>query len=343
MTTSTATDAVDVVERVLAVRGWPDRVAELAVAARVPRSEPTGLARALEQGELIRTYAFRGGAYLLRPDDAAALHAVRTCTRVWETDRYQRQAGFSMQDWAPFRELVREALAPGPLTRSEIAARLRGDPRLRHLADAALGGGADTLYKPLHWWGEICFGPARDREATFQLVPAAARRPVPDLDDAGREAVRRYLRGYGPASTENVEYWLAKGLSAPRRRVAGWLADLESVAVEVDGVRRHLLEADLEAVRATEPTDTVRLLPGYDPWVLGAGTADGLVVPTARRAPVTRGSDVVVRGGLVSGTWRARDEVVAVTWFSEAGAPPTAALEEEARRLGRARVTIESD
>jgi hypothetical protein len=77
----------------------------------------------------------------------------------------------------------------------------------------------------------------------------------------------------------------------------------------------------------------VRLLPGYDQWVLGPGTADPHVVPPGRRALVTRQANLVIAGGVVSGTWSLTDGAVVVDWFAEAGPPPRKRLAAEVARL----------
>lgn len=81
----------------------------------------------------------------------------------------------------------------------------------------------------------------------------------------------------------------------------------------------------------------MRLLPGFDQYVLGPGTADGHVVPPARRAVVSRQagwiSPVVVAGGHVCGTWDLDGDRVGIEWFGEAGKPPRRALADEVARL----------
>ena len=77
----------------------------------------------------------------------------------------------------------------------------------------------------------------------------------------------------------------------------------------------------------------MRLLPGYDQWVLGPGTADAHVVPPARRALVSRQANIVIAGGVVSGTWSLTDDQVVAAWFAEAGPPPQEALADEVARL----------
>lgn len=330
-----AHSAVEVGTRVLAVRGWPAEAADLAVCVRQATPDPGGLERALDAGEMVRSYAFRGGSYAFTPGIAALVLSVRTATRIWETRRWQQQGGFALEDWEPLREEVRTALGDGPMTREEIAARLAETP-LAHLSAAATGTGADSLYKPLHWWGDICFGPQRNGRSTFRLLRGDPDWPgLPAVDDAGRELVARYLGSYGPATAANLHYWFTEGLGVPRRRLTGWLTDLgDEVSVEDGGGQEaYVLRADRDALRTAEPTRTVRLLPAFDPWILGPGTADARLIDPGRRSLFSRGAGPVVRGGVVVGTWRLRAGRVVVSCFADAGDVPVAALEAEVQRL----------
>jgi hypothetical protein len=117
----------------------------------------------------------------------------------------------------------------------------------------------------------------------------------------------------------------------------GRLADLgdEVAEVSVDAGPAYALAADLDALQSAEPSDVVRLLPGFDPWVMGPGTADPRVIAPERRALASRGSNLVIWRGVVSGTWRIRGTDVMVSWFSEAGMAPTSAIDRELRRLAR--------
>jgi len=334
---TSGTSVTDVVRRVVALRGWPFDLADLAVRVRQSPPASGGLEKALADGELVRSYAFRGGSYVFTPEIGAALLALRSSTRIWEQHRFQRQGGFALDDWEPFRDAVRTALADGPRTRAEIRDHLLAIPALRHLEPGTLGAGADTLYKPLHWWGDISFGPHRDGQSTFRLLSGDPRWPgLPDVDDAGRRAVALYLGAYGPATVDNLTYWLTEGLGVRRRQVLGWLADLgaDVTTVSVDGVDAYALTADLDELSTAEPLDSVRLLPGFDPWVMGPGTADPRIVAPERRALATKGANLVVRRGVVSGTWRVSGRELAMSWFAEAGPVPAAEVEGEVRRLG---------
>ena len=94
-----------------------------------------------------------------------------------------------------------------------------------------------------------------------------------------------------------------------------------------------MLREGVDELMAARPGKALRLLPGHDQWVMGPGTKDQHVVPLARRTPVTRKTNLVVAGGVVSGTWAATEGEVCVTWFGENGSPPRNALAEEVASL----------
>ncbi|NLF05002.1 MAG: winged helix DNA-binding domain-containing protein, partial [Actinomycetales bacterium] len=281
-----ASSVADVARRVVALRGWPADLADRAVQVRLADPQPKALERALETGEVIRSYAFRGGSYVFTPEIAATYLAVRAGTGIWAKPRYQAQGRFALEDWEPLRAAVRERLAVGPATRAEIAEHVLSNPTLRHLAEGLTGFGSDSLYKPLHWWGDICFGPERDGQSTFRwLADDPAWPGLPDVADAGPRAVALYLGAYGPVTDRNLSYWLTEGLGVPRRELHGWIEDLgEGVTkVKVDDDDALVLTEHVEEIAQTSPSDTVHLLPGYDPWVMGPGTADARIVPPEHR------------------------------------------------------------
>lgn len=352
-----AASAVDVVRRLGAVPAWSGD-ADLAVRRRLADPDPPSdaVAAAVREGDLLRTFAFRGSSHLMTAEDAGVYLRVRTASRQWALRSWQEHYDLRPDDWPALLDAVRDALADGPLTRDRLADAVTAVPRFAHLGPALVHPSM-TLLKPLAWHGELCFGPAEGGHLTF-ASPAASPRwgGLPDLDDAGRRAVVAYLGAYGPATRANLRYWLADGLSAGRRRVERWTDEVlgdAATEVDVDGEPAILLREHVAEVEAAEPGEAVILLAGHDQWVLGPGTADTRVVPTERRAGVTRGAALVLLGGVVAGTWSVeppggttgggrraageagrRPPVLAVTWFPEAGPVPDRALAAEADRLG---------
>jgi hypothetical protein len=324
-----------VVRRLCAVPAQFDAAAELAVRARRERSRPGEVARALAEGRIIKTFAFRGATYLLTPEDGGAYLALRAASRMWERASWQSFYGLTPSDWPRLRDTVREVLADGPMTRDELGAAVTARPKFRQLGFAFADRSA-TLLKPLGWQGVMSFGPARDGHATFQRLDSNPRwAGIPDLDEAGMRAVEAYFRAYGPATPDHVHYWLGAGLGAGRKRILSWIAGFGDrlAAVDLDGESAYVLREDLEELAATPATTAVRLLPGYDQWVLGPGTADAHIVPPARRTLVSRQANLVIVGGVVSGTWSLTDDHIIVAWFAEAGPPSREALGAEVARL----------
>ncbi len=156
-----------------------------------------------------------------------------------------------------------------------------------------------------------------------------------DLDEAGPHAIAAYFRTYGPATPDHIHLWLGNGLSAGTKRLQSWLTGMGDQLVEVDvaGESAYVLREDTDELMAARPTKAVRLLPGHDQWVMGPGTKDRHVIPLPRRTVVTRNSNLIISGGVVSGTWSVKGGEARITWFGENGNPPRNALAQEVARL----------
>jgi hypothetical protein len=327
----------DVVRRLGAVPAQPDGAAEWAVGARRRSGRSGDIAQALADGRIIKSFAFRGASPLLTPQDGGIYLALRSASRMWELPSWQSHYRLTPQDWLRLREAVRDALADGPLTVEELGAAVTRRPAFRHLRDV-FADGAGTLIKPLSWQGDMSFGPPRGGRPTFQRLDGNPRwGGIPDLDDAGPRAVQAYLRAYGPATPGHLRYWLGEGLGAGGRRIRSWTDALGDrlATVLLDGQSALMISEDLADLAASSASTALRLLPGYDQWVLGPGTADAHIVPPGRRALVSRQANLVLAGGVVAGTWALRGDQVDVAWFAEVPGPDPAGLADEVGRLSR--------
>jgi hypothetical protein len=328
-----------VVRRLCGVQTQVASSAELAVRVRRQASRPGEVGRALSQGRLIKTWAMRGTLHLLTPEEGGAFLSLIAAGRPWARPSWQRYFGVTTEQMEVLRGAVRETLEGTVLTRDELVAAVIGRRGLAHVGEA-IGSGWGTLLKPLAWQGDLCFGPSRGNRVTFMLPEAASSHwaGVPDPDEAAPAAIVAYLGAYGPATVDAFGNWLSGGWFG-KHQLRIWFGALGDrlVEVELDGQPAHVLAEDLDELASSKPTTAVRLLPGFDQYVLGPGTGDGHVVPTARRASVSKQSGwispVVVARGSVCGTWELDGERVRVAWFREAGRPPRKALDEEIARL----------
>jgi hypothetical protein len=329
-----------VVRRLGGVQAQVASAAELAIRVRRTASRPGEVGRALSHGRLVKTWAMRGALHLLTPEEGGAFLSLMAAGRSWERPSWQRYFGLTTDVMVLLRRAVRDALGGATLTREELVAAVTAQRGLGHLGEG-LRSGWGTLLKPLAWQGDLCFGPSRNGRATFMRPGVASSRwaGLPDPEEAAPVAIAAYLGAYGPATVDAFGLWLAGGYFG-KRQLRAWFSALGDrlVEVEVGSERTHVLAEHLDALVAARPTSTVRLLPGFDQYVLGPGTADRHVVPTARRAAVSRQSGwispVVIAGGVVCGTWELDGDHLNVAWFREAGRVPRRELEAEIERIG---------
>lgn len=335
-----AADAVTVARRVAGVQAQVPSAAALAVAVRRSTPDPGAVDRALlDDRTLVRTWAMRGTLHLLPADEAPAYLAVCGAHRSWEKPSVQKASGVSVADFEGIAAAAAEALATGKaLTREQLGAEIVDRTGSAHLAEL-LGSGWGTLLKPLSYWGVLCNGPSNGNRVTF--VSPAAWVPgwpgVPALDDAAPTVIRAFLRAHGPSTPELFDkVWLSRGFTR-KPVLRGWFAALadELANVRVDDQQRVMLAEDVPELLEQRPAESVRLLGGFDPYILGAGTGSVEVVPAAYRAEVSRTagwiSPVVLWGGRAAGTWSLEDATVRPSLWEDV---PRTALEAEVERLG---------
>lgn len=328
-----------VVRRLCGVQSQVASYAELCVRVRRRNSKAGEVAHALSEGRIIKTWAMRGTLHLLTPEDAGAFLSLIAAGRSWERPSWQSYFGVTPKQLDALREVVRDALGGKALTRGELIEAVIARRGYGHLGDA-LRSGWGTLLKPYAWQGDLCFGPGQGARVTFTTPRAASSRwaGVPEPDEAAPVAIASYLRAYGPANADAFSHWIGPGRIG-KRRVQAWFEALgpRLAEVEVGGERAYVLAEDLDELMSTRPTRALRLLPGFDQFVMGPGTGDGHVVTARRRTAVSKQSGwiapVVLAGGVVRGTWGLAGNRVQVAWFKEAGAVQRTPLRAEVKRL----------
>ncbi|GAB7031931.1 crosslink repair DNA glycosylase YcaQ family protein [Streptomyces sp. NPDC021749] len=326
--------------------------AELALAIRQKSPRHGAVQEALAARSLVRTWAMRGTLHLLPADGLAAYLALLGAARTWEKPAWQRAFGVGPRQMAALGEAVDEILDGQVLTRQELIEAVLARPGLEGL-DEQLASGWGTVLKPLAWTGRLCQGPPRGQNVTFtsprSWLPGWCG--VPHPEEAAPAVISAYLAAHGPAAPATFDAWLLRG--ATRKAVLrGWFESLGDrlTRVEVEGEGgsaggaggggpAYVRSEDAAALARTEPSQEVRLLAGFDQYVLGPGTADTRLIAAARRTAVSRSggwiSPVVVHEGRVAGVWEFTEEAVEVTLFAEHGAVPAAGLEAEAAHLAR--------
>jgi hypothetical protein len=332
-------EVLDVISRLCGVQAQVPTAAALAVRVRQQNSFPGGAESAWKERRLIRTWAMRGTLHLLAPDEAGAYLSLVVAARSWEKGSWQKAFGVTPNEMAELVDAVRHVLDGQVLSRDELVAavsRFLGRPDL----EAQLRSGWGALLKPAAWQGALCHAGSDGNRVSFARPDQwlADWPAMPDTKEAAQVVLPAYLRAFGPATPERFDAWLTRGASK-KTAVREWFADLGDrlATVEVDGHLTHLLAEDLEDLEGTSPTESVRLLPAFDQYVLGPGTRAEEILAASRRAEVSRAagwiSPVVIAGGVVAGTWQTTSDRIEVRLFEEAAPISTSGLEAEIARV----------
>jgi hypothetical protein len=332
-------DVTDVVRRLCGVQAQVPAAASLAVRVRQQSSPAGGVTRALEERRLMRTWAMRGTLHLLAPSEAGAYLSLVGASRSWEKGSWQKAFGLAPEEVVTLVEAVGRVLDGRVLSRAELVTAV-GELLDRPDLEAELRSGWGAVLKPVAWQGGLCHATYDGNRVSFarpdQWLPDWAG--VPDPEEAAQLVIPAYLRAYGPATPERFDAWLTRGTSR-KAAVRSWFAALGTrlATVEVDGEPAFLMAEDVDDLGSTSPTQTVRLLPGFDQYVLGPGTKAEEIIAPSRRAAVSRTagwiSPVVVAGGRVAGTWEIDGERVQVRLFEEADPIPDGELDVEVARI----------
>jgi|HubBroStandDraft_1064217.scaffolds.fasta_scaffold08196_4 hypothetical protein len=290
--------------------------AELTLWARVEDVERRAVQRALwEDRTLVKTWAMRGTLHLLPACELTLWHAaLGTSRRYLRPALWQKYFGITLEELDRLTEAVAAALDGRVMTREELVqevGRLSGSAAFAaKLAESSWG----TILKPAAFTGRLCFGPSLGQRVRFThpdtwlAAPGRLKGAPIDPQEALLAVARRFLAAYGPATYHDLARWWGGGggVTAARR----WIASLgeEVSPVEVDGAQAWMLAAHVPEVRELSPIRSVRLLPGFDQYVIGASCHAEHLLPGDFRRRVYRPqgwiSPVLLVNGRMEGIWR---------------------------------------
>src|ERR1017187_1993585 len=320
--------------------------AELTVWARVEGLDRQAVQRALwKDRTLVKTWAMRGTLHLLPANELPLWHAaLGTSPRYLRPASWQKYFGITMEDLDRLTEAVAAALQGCVMTREELAqevGRLTGSAAFgANIAQSSWG----TILRPAAFTGRLCFGPGLGQRVRFTCPDTWLANPkgAPvDPQFATAEVTRRFLAAYGPATCHDLARWWGGSGSISTAR--HWIAALgeEVSAVDLEGVQAWMLAAHVRQARMHPPDRSVRLLPGFDQYVVAASCHAEHLLPGDLRGRVYRPqgwiSPVLLVNGRMEGTWRhsikgSRVEVV-IEPFVKAPVWVRRAAGQEAERL----------
>jgi hypothetical protein len=224
-------------------------------------------------------------------------------------------------------DVLRRRLAEGPLPRPEA----RG-----LLISEGVDPGDDNAR--IYWTigvaalrGVLVIRPALEQVQTFVAAPEPE--DLPREQALGRIA-RRFIAGHGPATIDDLAYWLKCSKADAR---TGWENAGRTVEVETERGPMTALPGTLDPPAPGAPA--VRLLGQWDHWLL-SWADKGLVLPDHQRdVRLVSGRRTAYADGRAFATWRTEKKAASTTVVVEPfdGVPrgARAGLEAEAADLGR--------
>jgi hypothetical protein len=290
--------AADLVRHLVGVQAQVVSASALALRARTTglTNERVRDARTRDRS-IVRTWAMRGTLHLVAAEDYGWLIPIVTEPRVANAYRRLHQEGVAREHAGRAVRFIERMLErEGPLTRPEIAGRLRRrgirteGQAIAHLVWLAAASGA------------ICFGPDRGEDETYVLVRDWLGEQKQMEPEAGLgELTVRYLASHAPAEPADLGAWSGVRLYHVK---LGWKR-VEDRLVEVATARGRAWT--LRSPRTQAPPGLVRLLPAFDEYLLGWKDR-GFVASATSRSQINRGGGwlhpVVLVDGRAVGTWR---------------------------------------
>ncbi|GAA0514100.1 hypothetical protein Ade02nite_49280 [Paractinoplanes deccanensis] len=318
-----------VAERLCGLHAQVMSSADLSLLARLGDHHPGALPQALwHDRTLVKLWAARGTLHLL---PAASLP-----TWLGALGTLRKFGNNGHPDTERICEAVATALHHRVLTRRELSAevgRLTGSPRLGSWVASSWG----SDLKAASFRGLLCFTDSGFTSPEHWLGPHARPAPAPK---SLRSVVRLFLRSYGPTIPGQLTRWW---LGPPRDRLGRSLlatVEEETTPVRFAGHEAVVLTADLAELTEADEPSSCRLLPAFDPWVLGMPRAEPFIdprhLPQVFR-PAGRIAPVLLTDGRVTGTWThhvtSRRTTVELAPFASVSAAVRRAMTTEAERL----------
>ena len=284
--------------------------AALTVWARVEDLDRRAVHRALwENRTLVKTWAMRGTLHLLPADELPLWHAALSTSRRYRKPALLRWFGITLEELDRLTEAVGAALDGRVMTREELVqevARITGSAAFgAKLAESSWG----TILKPAAFTGRLCFGPSLGQRVRFTRPDTWLAAPPPPVDPQAVPAAiaHRFLSAYGPATYHDMaRWWNGSGVSTARQ----WIASLGEAAcpVDLEGAQAWMLASHARELRELPPVRSVRLLPAFDQYVIGASYHAEHLLPGDLRRRVYRPqgwlSPILLVNGRMEGTWR---------------------------------------
>ena len=310
-------DIVKVVGRVCGPHSQLPMTPYYSLLNRIKDFEPEMLDRLLYKDKsLVKTWFMRGTLHTIPSQDFPTYH--NALRRMW----FEHHGKYmNKPDW-PSRvdrekklyPTIKKALANKPLRRKELSDRVRmllaNESQPYERLFSAWGG----ILKETSYLGLTVHAEPSGRESCFARVD----RWLPNANIGGIEETKarqqlliKYLRSYGPASTQDFACWSGMSTSEARKTIED-CRELVEIKLEGSSTELWMLQENYKNIERIDPDAPVppRLLPKYDSYLMGHKNRSRIIrdelLQKVYRPVVGEVAATVLINGRIVGTWTSK-------------------------------------
>ena len=272
--------------------------AKWSIGLRLSGAAEEGIEQAIDNKNILRTWAMRGTLHFVSPADIRWLLELVASRIITNNARRYKELELDDRTFVRSNDVIAEALRDGKqLDRSALVAILErkgistAGQRTPYLLQKA---GLDRI---------IYQGAMRSNNPTFLLLDESLPKTRPfKRDDALYELAFRYFRSRGPATIQDFIWW--SGLSGADANAGLDAAKSELARETIDG-QTYWQGRSISTTRYS--ASTVYLLPGFDEYLLSyKDRSASMDVKRLRALTPANGMlpPTIVMSGIVVGTWK---------------------------------------
>jgi hypothetical protein len=273
--------------------------AKWSLAQRTRRQSASSVARAFDDGLVLRTHVLRPTWHFVAREDLRWLMRLSGPRVVAWTARRCAELGLDAKMLARSNVVIARAVAGEPRTRRELVpvlAEARLAPDAHRVVYMLMRAELDSI---------ICSGPMKGLQQTYAAFDE--RVPAHDAiarDEALARLAERFFASRGPATVRDLGWWSGLPMAEARRGLEAARASLESFAS--DGRVYWLAAREAQDSRALGPR--VDLVQSYDETIISYSESRDVLQTESVSFPVPRALEgfahVILCDGRLLGHWR---------------------------------------